>query len=540
MIRQLTRLQKARAEYAPKLPSLLHDIRKVEFAKGRGTGSVADFEKIRTAFPLTFGRPVAMGQLAPSKEIGQRPLRVGVLLSGGQAPGGHNVITGLFDALHILSPESRLFGFLGGPIGIIEKKTLLLTKEIIAPFRNQGGFDLIGAGRTKIETEEQLEASLKTVQDLDLDGIVIIGGDDSNTNGATLAEYFLKKGCATTVVGVPKTIDGDLKNEHIGVSFGFDTATKTYSEMIGNLARDAISAKKYFHFVKLMGRSASHIALECALATHPNLAVIGEEVAQRKMTISSITAEIADLVQARSAAGKNYGVALIPEGLIEFIPEVQLLISELSALSASGEEFTPERVEKKLSPEAIACFRSLPKEIQRQFLLDRDPHGNVQVSMIETEKLLIETVKEELKTRGFKGKFSPISHFYGYEGRAGFPSNFDSNYCFALGYTAALLVRDKLTGYMTSIGNLSRPVQDWTISGIPITMMMNMEVRKGKEKPVIRKTLVDLKGKPFHFFKECRTKWAMEDEYRFPGPIQFYGETESVDAIPLSLQLELV
>lgn len=532
----MSRLQKLRAEYKPVVPAILQKIGSVQFEKQEATTSIADQEEIKGLFPKTFGRPIMKGKMGAERSPQSR--KVGVVLSGGQAAGGHNVISGLFDALQNLSKESKLYGFLGGPSGIVENETKEITLTELAFYRNQGGFDLIGSGRTKIETDEQLAASLKTVQDLGLDGLVVIGGDDSNTNAAVLAEYFLKNGCKCSVIGVPKTIDGDLKNPHIATSFGFDTAAKTYSEMIGNIARDALSAKKYTHFIKLMGRSASHITLECALATHPNIALIGEEIAQENKTLSQITSEIADIIQMRSEKGKNYGIVLVPEGLIEFIPEMKELISKLNALAAEG-EMTVEKVQNKLEGEAKHCFEALPEEIQKQLLLDRDPHGNVQVSMIETEKLLISAVKKELKARNFSGKFATQHHFFGYEGRAGYPSNFDSHYCYALGQTAALLIDEELTGYMACVGNLHRPTTEWSLSGLPITMLMNMETRKGKQKPVIQKALVDLEGKAFGFFKQCRKEWAEEDHYRYPGPIQFFGEGDLTDSISLTMQLEV-
>jgi len=525
MNRLISRLQKLRAEFRPQLPSCLQNLHNIQFQKGEATGSVADREEIEKRFAKTFGRPMVLGKGGDPRKC--EPLKIGVVFSGGQAAGGHNVITGLFDALAVMNPQSRLIGFLGGPSGIVENKIVELTREGIAPYRNQGGFDLIGSGRAKIETEEQLAASLKTVSDHDLDGLVIIGGDDSNTNAAVLAEYFLNKGCKTAVVGVPKTIDGDLKNDWIATSFGFDTACKTYAEMIGNIERDALSAKKYWHFVKLMGRSASHITLECALATHPNVALIGEEIAEKGMTLDQITTEVAEVIKKRADKGMQYGVVLVPEGLIEFIPEMKVLIGELNALVAKGAGI------EGLSGEAKHCYDALPEEIQKQLLLDRDPHGNVQVSMIDTEKLLLSAVKKKLGR-----KFAAQSHFFGYEGRAGFPSQFDTHYCYALGYTAALLVDEGLTGYMTCVGDLHLPLENWTTGGLPITMLMNMEVRKGKEKPVIQKALVDLKGKAFGFFAENRKKWAEEDHYRFPGPMQFFGESEMVDGVPLTMQLE--
>jgi len=536
MNRQMSRLQKLRAEYKTLLPNALQNLHAIQFQKKDSTTCKGDPEQIQRLFPKTYGRAVVAGKEGDPRE--SRPLKVGVVFSGGQASGGHNVIAGLFEALTSLCSQSKLLGFLGGPSGIIENKEMEITHEKLALYRNQGGFDLIGSGRTKIETEEQLTASLKTMQAHNLDGLIIIGGDDSNTNAAILAEYFLNHDCKTAVIGVPKTIDGDLKNAFVATSFGFHTATMTYAEMIGNIARDCLSAKKYTHFIKLMGRSASHITLECALATHPNITLIGEEVAAQNKTLSQITEEIADVVMQRAEKGKNYGIVLVPEGLIEFIPEMKQLIQELNAVAEKEGELKVEMVKEKLSSEAKHCFEALPEEIQKQFLLDRDPHGNVQVSLIETEKLLISTVKKELAKRKFQGKFSTQHHFFGYEGRAGFPSNFDAHYCYALGYTAALLVDEKLTGYMSCIGNLFGPIQNWTISGLPITMLLNMEMRKGKEKPVIQKALVDLEGKAFAFFKGNRKAWAEEDHYRYPGPIQFFGESDLTDCIPLTMVLE--
>lgn len=528
-------LQKFLQQYQPPLPAILQNLQKVKFEMGTPTRCIGDETEITSLFPHTFGRPVAKGVSQGLRT--SKPLKVGVVLSGGQAAGGHNVIAGLFDALMTLSRQSTLIGFLGGPSGILQDRALELHAEVLAPYRNQGGFDLIGSGRTKIETPEQLETTLATVQRRKLDGLVIIGGDDSNTNAAILAEYFSEKGCRTCVVGVPKTIDGDLKTGHIATSFGFDTATKVYSEMIGNIARDALSAKKYTHFIRLMGRSASNITLECALATQPNLALIGEEVAHLKLTLADLTKQIADLIEARSAKGKNYGVILIPEGIVEFIPEMNKLIAELNHLAAEKKEWLIDEVKPRLSPEARRCFESLGKEIQKQLLLDRDPHGNVQVSMIETEKLLMTTVQEELKKRSFAGKFAAQNHFFGYEGRAGFPSHFDAHYCYALGHTAALLIDEKLTGYIAYVSNLAAPLEKWGIGGEPITALLNMEMRKGKSKPVIQKALVDLKGKPFAAFAAHRKKWGEDDHYLFPGPIQFFGPPALTDSIPHTLSL---
>lgn len=520
-----THLQKLRRQSPLPLPNILQDLHSLSFAKGELTTSLKDSEALKQLFPNTFGQPLLSAKKGAKRS--SPPLKIGTVFSGGQAAGGHNVIAGLFDALKKLHPDSRLFGFLDGPSGIVNGKQKELTKDLIDLFRNQGGFDLLGSGRTKIETEEQLQSSLKSVEALCLDGLVIIGGDDSNTNAAVLAEYFLTHGSKTKVIGVPKTIDGDLKNPYVAISFGFDTACKTYSELIGNIARDALSAKKYYHFIKLMGRSASHIALECGLRTQPNITLIGEEVAARKMTLMEIAGELSDVIEKRAAAGKSYGIILIPEGVIEFIPELAALIKELNALK----EMTG--VREKLSKEALHCFDALPEGIQNQLLLDRDPHGNVQVSLIETERLFIELVKKVSKA-----KFNPVSHFFGYEGRSAFPSNFDSNYCYALGNTAALLINEGVTGYMCSVQRLSEPLENWDVGGVPLTMLMNLEMRKGKSKPVIQKALVDLNGKAFKSFAGEREKWKLEDHYSFPGPIQFYGERTLTDDIPILLTKE--
>jgi diphosphate-dependent phosphofructokinase len=530
-------LQKARRDHPPVLPLILRDLTHVNFASE--TKGVEEDERIKTLFPLTRGHPVLKGQKGKTRP--PKLLQVGVVFSGGQAAGGHNVIIGIHDALKQLDPHSRLFGFFDGPGGIVAGKNTELTAEFIAPYRNQGGFDMIGSGRMKIETEEQLAASLIVVQKLKLDGLVIIGGDDSNTNAAVLAEYFLKHGCPTKVIGVPKTIDGDLKNGFVATSFGFDSASKTYSEIIGNIARDAASAKKYYHFIKLMGRSASHIALECSLATQPNMAWIGEEVATKKMTLAQITTEIADLIEKRSEFGKHYGVILIPEGLIEFIPEISVLIQELNQILSSESSPSASQIAFHLTSPSQICFASLPERIQLQLLQTRDPHGNVQVSLIETERLLMETVGKELEERQkrgtYKGKFAPLQHFLGYEGRAGFPTHFDSNYCYALGHVAALLIDEGVTGYMAFVSDLTRPVPEWTLGGIPLTSLMHIEMRKGKEKPVIQKALVDLKGKPFIYFQQQRERWKLEDQYCYPGPIQFFGDAQWTDRVPLTLLL---
>ena len=543
-------LQKCRLKYQPSLPKLLENVNLLQPAslklKGRSQ------PQIDHLFPNTSALPPLGFQV---KAVQAKPaLRVGVVLSGGQAPGGHNVIAGLFDALKAFNSKSQLFGFCDGPSGIVDNKSIEIDEKLLSSYRNQGGFDLIGSGRTKIETPQQFEAALKTVNSFPLDGLVVIGGDDSNTNAALLAEYFISKGCKTCVVGVPKTIDGDLKNDDIEVSFGFDTAAKTFSDIIGNIMRDTLSAKKYYYFIKLMGRSASHITLECALQTHPNLALISEEVAAQNKTLRGITEEISELICARAEQGKDYGVILIPEGVIEFIPEFKVLIDELNTLLSPNEEHSlaldeiPAKEKKVvyinglLSKSSSDCFQQIPLEIQAQLLIGRDPHGNVQVSKIETERLLIELVKNELKNRKkankYAGKFSAQPHFCGYEGRSCLPSNFDSQYCYALGYVAALLINSKSTGYMSCVKNLAKPVEKWEIAGIPLTSMMITEKRSGKEKPVIQKALVDLKGKPFAAFDKERGRWAFEDDYVCPGPIQFFGPSELTEAVTVTMDLE--
>ncbi|MCB1067483.1 MAG: diphosphate--fructose-6-phosphate 1-phosphotransferase [Simkania sp.] len=521
----MTPLQKKRLSYIPKKPTILADLNAITFAEKGATEAIGDKGEIEKRFPQTYGRPLI--KMTHGKGGASKPLKVGVVLSGGQAAGGHNVITGLFDALKKIHPESHLFGFLGGPSGIVDGKYRDLSEDELANYRNQGGFDLIGSGRTKIESEEQFAKSLEVAKALELNGLVVIGGDDSNTNAALLAEYFIDKGCKTRVIGVPKTIDGDLQNEHVAISFGFDTACKTYSEMIGNIARDALSAKKYTHFIKLMGRSASHIALECALQTQPNYVLIGEEVEAKNQTLQAIAQDLIDVIERRGKEGKNYGVILIPEGLIEFIPEMKTLIQELNILLAQEGGSI-----EGLSAPSKKTFDYLPKEIQDQLLLDRDPHGNVQVSHIQTEMLLSHVVKAELKKRNFQGKFNAIHHFFGYEGRSCFPSNFDATYCYSLGIVSALLIREGFTGYMSCVTNLREPVEAWGVIGIPITSLMNMEVRKGKEKPVIQKALVDLKGQAFKRFARDRDKWKLQDHYQFPGPIQFEGDPSYTDQIP--------
>ena len=541
-------LQIARSQYQPKLPSALWG--SVVAVEGEPTQSVADQEEIKALFPNTYGLPELTFEKSPkaAKGVAQK-FNVGVILSGGQAPGGHNVISGLFDGVKAINKENRLYGFLMGPGGLVDHKYVELTSEIIDEYRNTGGFDIIGSGRTKLEEPEQFEKGLEILKELDIKAVVIIGGDDSNTNACVLAEYYKAKNAGVQVIGCPKTIDGDLKNELIETSFGFDTATKVYSEVIGNIQRDCNSAKKYWHFIKLMGRSASHIALECALQTQPNYCIISEEVEAKNMTLDQIVADLANVVAKRAEKGDNFGTVLIPEGLIEFIPAMKALIAELNDLLAHSPEFSSldraaqrEFVLKSLSEANAATFASLPEGVARQLTLDRDPHGNVQVSLIETEKLLSEMVANKLaamKAEGkFVGKFAAQHHFFGYEGRCAAPSNFDADYCYALGYNAAQLVNCGATGYMSSVRNLTKPSVQWTAGGIPITMMMNMERRHGKMKPVIQKALVDLEGKPFQKFASKREEWAMNTCYLYPGPIQYFGPAEVCDQTSRTLYYE--
>ena len=542
-------LQKARAAYAPKLPPALAKGALVRVNEGAPTTAVADVEKIREIFKTTFGSPVLTFEAGEGGRLAA-PLNVGVILSGGQAPGGHNVIAGLFDGIRSLHPESRLFGFLKGPDGLVKDEYMELSADIIDAYRNTGGFDMIGSGRTKLETDEQFEAARKHCEALGISALVIIGGDDSNTNACMLAEYFKGRNIPIQVIGCPKTIDGDLKNEWIEASFGFDTACRVYSELIGNIGRDANSAKKYWHFIKLMGRSASHIALECALQTQPNIAIISEEVAAKKMTLGQIVEEIALVVAARAAAGMNFGIALIPEGLIEFVPEIKVLIAELNDLLAANAAKVDamEKAEKvafalaNLSKESAAVFSTLPSGIQIQLCNDRDPHGNVQVSLIETEKMLAEMVGTRLKAMKaageYSGKFSTQVHFFGYEGRCAAPSNFDADYCYSLGYNAAALIGAGRTGYMSSVRNTMQPSGNWIAGGIPITMMMNIERRHGHDKPVIRKALVELDGAPFRYFAAHRAEWAKATEYVYPGPIQYFGPSSVCDLVTRTLELE--
>lgn len=540
-------LQIARASYQPKLPASLKG--NVVLKEGAATESVADQADIKNLFPNTYGMPLVTFEPGEKK---QYPVKnVGVILSGGQAPGGHNVISGLFDGLKTLNPANKLFGFLGGPSGLVDHKYIELTKEIIDEYRNTGGFDIIGSGRTKLEEEAQYELGAEICKKLEISAIVIIGGDDSNTNACVLAEYYAQKNTGIQVIGCPKTIDGDLKNEMIETSFGFDTACKVYSELIGNIQRDANSAKKYWHFIRLMGRSASHITLECALQSQPNICIVSEEVEAKNMTLNDVVEEIVNVVVHRAEHDLNFGTILIPEGLIEFIPAMKKLIAELNDLLAHNDDFNAMETDEEkrqyvkgmLSHDSALVYRDLPKGIARQLTLDRDPHGNVQVSLIETEKLLIEMVAKRLaflKAAGkYKGKFSAINHFFGYEGRCAIPSNFDADYTYSLGYTASVLISENKTGYMASVRNTTAPAAEWIAGGVPITMMMNMERRHGKMKPVIQKALVKLDGAPFKFFAAHRVAWADESlSYVYPGPIQYYGPTEVCDQPTKTLQLE--
>jgi pyrophosphate--fructose-6-phosphate 1-phosphotransferase len=550
-MKSLSPLQKARYAYQPKLPGVLRNpIDKISLTLGKPTEAISDKEQVKALFPHNYGAPVARFGTAGNTASGKK-LNVGVVLSGGQAPGGHNVIAGIFDALKKANGESKLFGFLGGPSGLIDGKLVEITPSMMDEYRNTGGFDMICSGRTKLETDEQYDKSLAVCRKHDITAIIVVGGDDSNTNAAVLAEYFVDKKAGVQVIGCPKTIDGDLKNEYIETSFGFDTATKTYSELIGNIQRDVNSAQKYWHFIKLMGRSASHIGLECALQTQPNIAIISEEVQAQKLSLAQVVDSIVTIVVKRADMGKNFGVALIPEGLIEFIPEVGSLIGELNDTLAHHEaEFSALKgfddqsgwLLKKLSPASAAVFSSLPRGIREQLLMDRDPHGNVQVSRIDTEKLLMEMVGikiDELKKAGkTKAKFSPINHFFGYEGRCGFPSNFDADYCYSLGYSAFLLLSQGLTGYISNVSDLHKPADQWIAGGVPLTMMMNMEQRHGKMKPVIKKALVELDGKPFKTFAAARDSWALNDQYLFPGAIQYYGPDEVCNLTTVTLKLE--
>ena len=540
-------LEIARAAYEPKLPAALNG--NVVLKEGAETESIADQIDIRNLFPNTYGMPLLTFETGAKKEY--PTVGVGVILSGGQAPGGHNVICGLFDGLKVLNPKNKLYGFLGGPSGLVDHQYIQLTAEIVDEYRNTGGFDIIGSGRTKLEEEWQYDKGAEICEKLGINAIVIIGGDDSNTNACVLAEYYSQRNTGVQVIGCPKTIDGDLKNEMIETSFGFDTACKVYSELIGNIQRDANSAKKYWHFIRLMGRSASHITLECAFQSQPNICIVSEEVEAKNMTLNDVVEEIVKVVVYRAKHDLNFGTILIPEGLIEFIPAMKKLIEELNDLLVQNDDFNAlvsddekrEYVKGMLSHDSCEIYRSLPKGIAKQLTLDRDPHGNVQVSLIETEKLLIEMVAKrlaQLKAEGkYKGKFASINHFFGYEGRCAIPSNFDADYTYSLGYTAAILISEGKTGYMACIRNLIAPAAKWIAGGVPITMMMNMEHRNGKMKPVIQKALVRLDGAPFKYFESVREDWADDKiSYIYPGPIQYYGPTEVCDQPTKTLLLE--
>ena len=548
----LSPLQIERLKYQPKLPaSLANGINHLVSQEGSATESVANQEEIKALFKNTYGKPTVTFQTS-TESTPSEVRNVGVILSGGQAPGGHNVIAGLYDALKQANSNNNLYGFLGGPSGIIEGKYVEFNDEFINDYRNTGGFDIIGSGRTKLETEEQFKSALEVCKKLNISAVVIIGGDDSNTNAALLAEWFVANNAGIQVIGCPKTIDGDLKNEQIEISFGFDTATKTYGELIGNIERDANSAKKYWHFVKIMGRSASHVALEAALQTQPNITLISEEVEQKKMSLSSIIDYMTDIVVKRSEMGKNFCIAVIPEGLIEFVPELKTMIANLNDIMPTLEKDSKYTsgsdaekiaiIENTLSSENAGVFKSLPALIKSQLLMDRDPHGNVQVSKIETEKLLISMIEEKLaglkKEGKFSGKFSTQSHFFGYEGRCAFPSNFDADYCYSLGFNAFALINFGLTGYLSSVRNLTEPANDWVAGGVPLTMMMNMERRHGEMKPVIKKALVELDGPVFKKLEANREDWALNDRYLFPGAIQYFGPSSVCDITTVTLQLE--
>ena len=550
-MKTVSALQNARYAYKPKLPAVLGGkVENLTLSFGKKTQAVSDTEELKKLFENTYGKPLAQVQKGKNANA-LKKIKAGVILSGGQAPGGHNVICGLYDAIKKGNADSVLLGFLGGPSGLLENKFIKFTDKIIDEYRNTGGFDIIGSGRTKIETDEQYAAAAKNAKANKLDALVIIGGDDSNTNAALLAEYFIQNKIPTQVIGVPKTIDGDLKNALIETSFGFDTACKTFSELIGNIGRDANSAKKYWHFIKLMGRSASHIALECALQTQPNICLISEEIAAKKTTLRGIIEGICTVITKRAANGENFGIVLIPEGLVEFIPEMKVLIAELNdTMALKQNEFAKLKNfdEKKawlkthLSQSSFAAFDSLPEAIADQFLADRDPHGNVQVSRIDTEKLLALSVAKRLaekkKAGTYNGKFSSYTHFFGYEGRCAFPSNFDADYCYALGYNAFILIAGGVTGYLSSVRNLVKSAKEWTAGGVPLTMMMNMEQRHGSKKPVIKKALVELNGKPFKKFALQRDKWAIDTSYTFPGAIQYFGPSEVCDCPTKTLLLE--
>ena len=548
----LSPLQKARYEYSPKLPGMLRNgIAEIAVKEGEKTTSAADQEKIAELFPNTYGEPEVTFEKGQNTSASKKQV-VGVILSGGQAPGGHNVVSGLYDALKATNKENVLIGFKGGPSGLIEDNFIVFDDAYINEYRNTGGFDIIGSGRTKLETEEQFKIATEVCKKHGITAIVIIGGDDSNTNACVLAEYMAAHKTGVQVIGCPKTIDGDLKNEDIEISFGFDTATKTYSELIGNIERDCNSAKKYWHFIKVMGRSASHVALECALECQPNICLISEEVKAKKQSLSEIADYIADAVEKRAANGNNFGVVVIPEGVVEFVPEFSALINEINELLAGSkadafnalESWTEKYafIEKGLSKESMAVFEILPQAIQQQLFLERDPHGNVQVSLIESEKLFAALVGDKMKARKaagtYTGKYATQTHFFGYEGRCAFPSNFDADYCYSLGYNAFMLIQYGYNGYLSKVSNLSRPAEEWVAGGMPITKMMNIERRHGEDKPVIKKALVELDGKPFKYFEAHRDEWAVETSYVFPGAIQYYGPTEVCDITTRTLALE--
>ena len=543
---EISALQKERAGYQPKLPKALQGAVKIK--EGEPTKSVDNQDDIKKLFPNTYGMPLV--EFVPTDKTESKAVNVGVILSGGQAPGGHNVISGLFDELKKLNPNNRLYGFLMGPGGLVDHNYIEITPDFVQQYRNTGGFDMIGSGRTKLEQVEQFEKGLEIIRQLDINAIVIIGGDDSNTNACVLAEYYAAKRYGVQVIGCPKTIDGDLKNDQIETSFGFDTATKTYSELIGNIERDCNSARKYWHFIKLMGRSASHIALECALQTQPNICLVSEEIQAKDQTLNDIIEHIADIIAHRAVQGNNYGVVLIPEGLIEFIPAVGRLIQELNDLLAShGADYKDlepaaqrEYILTHLSAGNRSTFETLPEGVAHQLSLDRDPHGNVQVSLIETEKLISEMVGAKLaqwkKEGKYNGKYSALHHFFGYEGRCAAPSNFDADYCYVLGVSAVQLIANDKTGYMAIVKNTTASTDEWKAGGVPITMMMNMEKRNGEMKPVIRKALVELDGAPFKEFAAKRDSWARETNYVYPGPIQYWGPVDICDRTTKTLQLE--
>ena len=544
----ISNLQKARAAYQPKLPKALQG--PVKVVEGAATESVGNQAEIKELFPNTYGMPVV--EFAEGGQPSSAEFNVGIILSGGQAPGGHNVISGLYDGVKSINPANKLYGFLMGPGGLVDHKYIEFTDSLIDAYRNTGGFDIIGSGRTKLEKESQFESGIEILRELGIKALVIIGGDDSNTNACVLAEYYAAKKYGVQVIGCPKTIDGDLKNAQIETSFGFDTACKTYSELIGNIERDCNSARKYWHFIKLMGRSASHIALECALQTQPNICLISEEVEAKNMSLDDVVTYIAEVVAKRAAAGNNFGTVLVPEGIIEFIPAIKKLIAELNEVltdPATGESrvFSSKDeqvafVKSHIAPENLAVLESLPKDVERQLCLDRDPHGNVQVSLIETEKLLSAMVAGKLaawKAEGkYNGKFSAQHHFFGYEGRCAAPSNYDADYCYSLGYNASRLIAAGKTGYMSVIRNTTAPAAEWIAGGVPITMMMNLERRNGAMKPVIRKALVELDGAPFKYFASKRDEWAEQTAYVYPGPIQYWGPSEVCDQTTKTLQLE--